>query len=208
MEFFSLAAQIKTNKVFLSIVKIFRKHQKLLTVFFLVVMLLISLLIIGCKTQKEPVRIHEHEAKTIEDAKELSGEKYGYIKNIFQKEGNYFASIVFLDYQLKSKEDGLKQKKSSRQFPDSFEVLELPDAYFISLKGKIPEVFMIDKSVRIVMQTLNYDSTGNFKFGENVHLNKFMTLFSTKEFTRYKKTPFKISISKNEINSITEQYLQ
>jgi len=171
-------------------------------------MTLITVEFIGCKNEKKPIPINEHEKKNGDDAKELGGEKYGYLKNIFQVEGSYFASIVFLDYQLKSKEDGLKQKKSSRQFPDSFEVLELPDAYFISLKGKIPEVFMIDKSVRIVMQTLNYDSTGNFKFGENVHLNKFMTLFSTKEFTRYKKTPFKISISKNEINSITEQYLQ
>ena len=196
----------KNKEGFSSRVKISEKYQKPLTVFFLVVMLLISLLIIGCKTQKEPVRIHEHEAKTIEDAKELSGEKYGYIKNIFQKEGNYFASIVFLDYQLKSKEDKTKRKKSSRQFPDSLEALELPDAYFVSLKGKSPEVFLVDKSVRIVMQTLNYDPSGNFKFNENIDINKFIKLFTAKEFERYKKIPFKINFSKNEINSITEDY--
>jgi len=207
MEFFSLAAQIKTNKVFLSIVKIFRKHQKPLTVFFFGIIPLVTLLFLSCKNEKKLVFLPEHEQKTIEGTNELSGEKYGYIKNIFLKEGKYFASIVFLDYQLKSKEDGLKQKKSSQRFPDSLEVLELPDAYFVSLKGKSSEVFLVEKSVHIVMQTLNYDATGNFKFNENVALNKFIKLFTAKEFERYKKIPFKICINKNEINSVTEQYL-
>lgn len=207
MEFFSLAAQIKTNKAFLPIVKIFRKHQKPLKVFFFSIMPLITLLFLGCKNEKKPVFLPEREQKTIDGTNELSGEKYGYIKNIFQKDGGYFASIVFLDYKLKSKEVEPTQKNSSKRFPDSLEVLELPDAYFINAKGKSPEEYLVNKSVRIVMQTLNYDATGNFKFNENVAVNKFIKLFTAKEFERYKKIPFKINLSKNEITSIAEQYL-
>ncbi|MCK9210627.1 MAG: hypothetical protein M0P61_07330 [Ignavibacteriaceae bacterium] len=183
----------------------FKKYRNPLTVFLLVVMPLITLLFLGCKNEKKP--IPGDEQKSIESITLLSGEKYGYIKNIFLKEENYFVSIVFLDYQLKSKEVEAKQKKISQQFPDSLEVLELPDAYLINAKGKSPDEYLVNKSVRIVMQTLNYDSTGNFKFNENADINKFIKLFTAKEFQRYKKIPFKINLSKNEITSIAEQYV-
>jgi len=170
-------------------------------------LVVVIFLFIGCKNEKKPVQIYEHEQTTILDRKELSGVNYGFIKGIVKKEEKYFASIVFLDYQLKSEEDEIRQKKSLRQFPDSLEVLELPDAYLLNVKRKKPELILIDKSVHILMQTLNYDSTGNFSFNENITLNRFFGFFTTQESQRYEKIPFKITLFNNEINSVTELYL-
>ncbi len=199
---------INNNKQGISpAVEIIRKYKKLVRVVLLVVMPFLAQLSMGCKSEKVPVLLHEPQQNNIETVKELNGEKYAYIENVFQEEKKYFASIVFLDYQLKNKTVEAERKKISQPFPDSLEVLELPDAYFINAKGKSPEEYLVNKSVRIVMQTLNYDSTGNFKFNENVVLHKFIKLFTAKEFKRYKKIPFKINLSKNEITSIAEQYL-
>jgi len=164
-------------------------------------------MLIGCKNEDKSAHWNEQPIANATNAHELNVESYVYIKNIFQRDGNYFASIIFLEHRLKNQQDVMHQKKSPLKFPDSLEVLELPDAYFISIKGKISEEYLVNKNVHIKMQTLNYHSTGRFKFNEDVDLNKFVALFSSKEYQRYKTIPFKINISKNEIDSIIEQYI-
>ncbi|MFA6598148.1 MAG: hypothetical protein WCS69_10525 [Ignavibacteriaceae bacterium] len=184
-----------------------KNYQNMFTGFFTVLVSIIILMVIGCKNEDRPVHSNEHSLADSMNAKELNIESYVYIKNIFQRDGNYFASIIFLEHRLKNQQDVMHQKKSPLKFPDSLEVLELPDAYFISIKGKTNKEYLVNKNVHIKMQTLNYDSTGSFKFNEDVDLNKFVVLFPSKEYQRYKTIPFKINISKNEIDSIIEHYI-
>ncbi|MDP3149320.1 MAG: hypothetical protein Q8N83_09360 [Ignavibacteria bacterium] len=171
-----------------------------------IILIIIPLISFGCKKEAKPVHINEHDAITELNTPQLSGVKYAYIKGIMQREENYFVSIVFIDYQLKNKTDERKRGKNL-QFPDSLEVLELPDAYFVSPRAKSPEEILLNKSAAIKMQTYSHDSTGNYKFNESIPLTKLAILFTGKEYKRFQKIPFKLTLDKNGITSITEQYI-
>lgn len=162
--------------------------------------IVLSLLSSGCKKETEHTYTHQQVPKSIEPKNDISGERFGYIKQIDLKDGNYFASIVLIEYKLKSKE-------STVQFSDSLEVLELPEGYFLCLKGKSPETFLIDTSAEIVMQTLSHDPSGTYKFNEIVEIKRLHELYSTKKAERFAQIPFRFSIKRNTIQSITEKYI-
>lgn len=166
--------------------------------------IVISLLFFGCKKETEPADTHQQEQKSIENKNDISGERFGYLKQIVFKDGNYFASIVFLEYRIKS-EDG--KAKSLLQFADSLEILELPDGYFFCLKGKSPETILIDTSAEIVLQTLSHDPSGSYKFNEIVDRKRLHELYASKKAERFAQIPFRFSIKQNTVQSITEKYI-
>lgn len=166
--------------------------------------IVVSLLFFGCKKETEPADTHQQEQKSIENKNDISGEKFGYLKQIVFKDGNYFASIVFLEYRIKSDDE---KAKSTVKFADSLEVLELPEGYFFYLKGKSPETFLIDTSAEILMQTLSHDPSGNYKFNEIVDRKRLHELYSTKNAGRFAQIPFRFSIKRNTIQLIAEKYI-
>jgi len=186
-------------------VDVVKGYQKYLFASLLTSITLFTIVLTGCKDEKKPIQVDKQ--SSVESVTPLSGVKYGYIKNIFQKEEQTFASIILLNYQSKGGEGESNPSRTVLQFPDSLDVLELPDAYLFSVKGKTPDQFLVTKDAKIEMQTLSYDPTGNFKFNENVDAHKFLKLFAENEFERYKKIPFKINYINGKINSITEQYI-
>ena len=167
-------------------------------------LIVLSLLSFGCKNETKRTYTRQQEQKSIEHKNDISGERFGYIKQIDLKDGNYFASIVFLEYRIKS-EDG--KAKSTAKFADSLEVLELPDGYYFCLKGKSPETILIDTSAEIIMQTLSHDPSGTYKFNEIVKIKRLHELYSTKKAERFAQIPFRFSIKQNTIQSITEKYI-
>ena len=186
---------------------IFGGHKNQLELTAIGIFFLIAASFLGCKSNEKPVHIQEHEKSVPEEPNDFSGEKFGFIQNIFQKDGNDFGSITFIDYKSKNKPDKDYPGKSLQEISDSLEVLEIPDGYFFWQKRKNVQVFKVDEFVKIKMQTLNYNSTGNFKFNESVDFARFKEIFSEKEFNRFKSIPFKIGINRNVIVSFIEQYI-
>lgn len=166
--------------------------------------IVVSLLSCGCKKETEHTYTHQQEQKSIEHKNDISGERFGYIKQIDLTDGNYFASVVFLEYRIKSEGE---KAKSTVKFADSLEVLELPEGYFFCLKGKSPETFLIDTSAEIVLQTLSHDPSGTYKFNEIIEIKRLHELYSTKKAERFAQIPFRFSIKHNTIQSIAEKYI-
>jgi len=166
--------------------------------------IIISLFFIGCKKEIKQVQITKPAQKSVEQIPEISGLYFGYLKNVSFEDGSYFASIVIVEHQVKNNEH---RQKSVVKFADSLEVLELPNEYFVVVKGKNPEQFLIDTSAKIVMQTLSRDASGNYKSNENIDRIKLNKLFASKEARRFSQIPFSFSFLHNTILSIEEKYI-
>lgn len=166
--------------------------------------IVVSLFFFGCKKETEHADTQLQEQKSIEHKNDISGERFGYLKQIVLKDGDYYASIVFLKYRIKSDEE---KAESPVKFADSLEALELPEGYFICVKGKSPEIFLIDTSAEIVLQTLNHDPNGNYKFNEIVDRKRLYELYSTRKAGRFAQIPFRFSLKYNTIHSISEKYI-
>lgn len=91
--------------------------------------------------------------------------------------------------------DEIKYKKS-----------EKIDISIINEKVELIEKEISD-SVKVLMQTLNYDEFGNHIFNETISLQKFQLLYSDFEFERYKHIPFKIKIIQDKVVLIEEIYI-
>jgi len=178
----------------------FRSSSKLVVNFSII----LSLIFLGCKDAAKQVQINKPEQKTVLQTPVLSGEHFGYLKNILIKDGNYFASVVFIERQIKNEE---QQQKSVIKFADSLEVFELPNEYFVAVKGKNFEQFLINASARIVMQTFSRNALGNYKFNEIIDRDQLYKLFATKEVQRFSQIPFKFNLQHNTIQSIEEKYI-
>ncbi|MFA6979239.1 MAG: hypothetical protein WC209_07945 [Ignavibacteriaceae bacterium] len=168
------------------------------------ILFIIPLLFFGCKKESNQVQINKPELKSVEQIPEISGLYFGYLKNVSFEDGSYFASIVFVEHQVKNNEH---QQKSVVKFADSLEILELPDEYFVAVKGNSPEQFLIDSTAKIVMQTFSRDVSGGYKFNENIDRIKLNKLFASKESRRFSQIPFRFSLMHNTILSIEEKYI-
>lgn len=166
--------------------------------------LILPLIFVGCKKETKPDQPSKLDAKSTMPVKDISGEYFGFLKNVLLKEGSYIASIVFVEHQPKHNE---VQQNSKVKFADSLEVLELPNEYFILEKGKNPEQFAIDTAANVVMQTASRDASGNYKFNEKITFNKLYMLYDSSEGKRFLQIPFRFKISHNIIQSIEEKYI-
>lgn len=166
--------------------------------------LILPLIFFGCKKETKPDQLTKPESKSTVPVKDISGEYFGFLKNVLLKEGSYVASIVFVEHQLKHNGN---EQNSNIKFADSLEVLELPNEYFISVKGKNSEQFVIDTSANVVMQTASRNASGNYKFNENITCNKLNMLYGSNEGKRFSQIPFRFKISHNIIQSIEEKYI-
>jgi hypothetical protein len=57
------------------------------------------------------------------------------------------------------------------------------------------------------MQTLSFDSTGNFLFNQPIAFDTLRSLFSAGSSSRFRHIPFRIIHSDTIIYSMTEEYL-
>ncbi len=168
------------------------------------ILIVIPLLFLGCKKDTKHVHVSKSEPKSTVQVPDISGLRFGYLKNVTVRGEGYFASIVFIENRIKR--NG-QRRESVTIFADSLEVLEFPNEYFISVKGKEPEQFLIDSSAAIIMQTLNRDASGNYKFNENVDRIKLCKLFASSGAKRFSHIPFKFTLKHNNIISIEEKYI-
>lgn len=139
------------------------------------------------------------EVKELPKLKKVSSEIeiVAYVNNVFKKEGKTSIVIDVIDYNSNDNSDN--QTKAER--------IDLPNGYsIINAKVELTEKVISD-SVEITMQTLNYDDYGNFKFNEKVSLNNLMNIYNISDMERYKQIPFKITLSDDQITSITEIYI-
>lgn len=124
-------------------------------------------------------------------------EIFAYINNVLKKEGKTLIVIDVIAYN--NNDNSVNQKKVDR--------IDLPNGYsIINKKVELAEKVVSD-SVDITMQTLNYDDYGNFKFNEYVSLSNLVDIYNMPDMGRYKQIPFKISLSNDQITSITEIYI-
>ncbi len=172
--------------------------------FVVILTLILPLIFLGCKKETKSVQLNKPESKSTVPVKDISGEYFGFLKNVLLKEGSYVASIVFVEHQLKQNKD---QQNSNLKFADSLEVFELPNEFFISVKRKNPERFIIDTTAKVVMQTASRDASGNYKFIENITINKLNMLYGSSAGKRFFQIPFRFKISHNIIQSIEEKYV-
>lgn len=124
-------------------------------------------------------------------------EIFAYINNVLMKEGKTLIVIDVIAYN--NNDNFVNQKKVDRiDFPNGYSI--------VNEKVELAEKVVSD-SVNITMQTLNYDDYGNFKFNENVSFKNLVKTYNVQDMGRYKQIPFKITLSNDQITSITEIYI-
>jgi len=139
------------------------------------------------------------EVKKLLKSKKVSPdiEIFAYINNVLKKEGKTSIVIDVIDYN--NNDNSVNQKKADR--------IDLPNGYSIINEKVELTPKAISDSVDITMQTLSYDDYGNFKFNEKVSLNNLIKIYNMPDMGRYKQTPFRITLSNDQITSITEIYI-
>ncbi len=145
------------------------------------------------------ISCEDTEVKELPKLKKVSPEieMVAYINNILKKEGKTSIVIDVIDYN--NNDNSANQNKENR--------IDLPNGYsIINTKVEFTEK-MISDSVDITMQTLNYDDYGNFNFNEKINLNSLAKIYNIPDMGRYKQIPFRITLSNDQITSITEIYI-
>lgn len=163
------------------------------------------MLFIGCQHEKKTIRFHEHDKSSSVKIEKFTGEKYALVDSVFLKEGKEYISLHFLEYEIKSVNN--RSAKMYEKFSDSVNIIETPEAFYISVKSKNHEDFTFGDKPQVTMQTLSHDQSGNYKFNEEIDLQKFIRLLSDKNEARYKRIPFKFTLVENIITSVNEEYL-
>jgi len=125
-------------------------------------------------------------------------EKYGFVKNIISDSGKYFAVIDFIDY--------LKNPDVDSTISDA-QKIELPNGYSYVNKEMKNEKLGIAYSVKIILQTFSYDSTGNFNFDQSVKLNDIVKALQKNKNNIFLHSPFKIELADNKVIGLTEIYI-
>ncbi|MCU7503022.1 MAG: hypothetical protein HF314_08110 [Ignavibacteria bacterium] len=82
-----------------------------------------------------------------------------------------------------------------------------PQGFYIRNPEKDSLKVKISANPVIIMQTLSYDNSGNFKFNEAISLQKFLSIFSRKDYAQFRQKPFSFEIKNGEIISIKEKYI-
>ncbi|MGE5401837.1 MAG: hypothetical protein ACM3S2_15665 [Ignavibacteriales bacterium] len=128
----------------------------------------------------------------------------GYIKAVST---GMDANYVLIDtVEWFSGDDALKaysedKKKKITNLPDP------PQGYYIRNPKKDSLKIKISAKPEIIMQTLSYDTSGNFKFNEAISLQKFLSIFSWKDYAQFRQKPFSFEIMNGEIISVKEKYI-
>lgn len=117
------------------------------------------------------------------------------------------ANYVFIDtVEYFSGNDALKaysvdKKKKISNLPDP------PQGFYIRNPKKGSLKIKISAKREIIMQTLSLDTSGNFKFNQAISLQKFLSIFSRKDYAEFRQKPFSFKIMNGEIISVKEKYI-
>ncbi|MGE5432895.1 MAG: hypothetical protein ACM3QX_17565 [Syntrophomonadaceae bacterium] len=128
----------------------------------------------------------------------------GYIKAV---SSGMSANYVLIDtVEWFSGDDALKaysedKKKMITNLPDP------PQGYYIRNPKTDSLKLKFSAKPEIIMQTLSYDKAGNFKFNEAISLQKFLSIFSRKDYAQFRQKPFSFEIMNGEIISVKEKYI-
>ncbi|MGE5352919.1 MAG: hypothetical protein ACM3S2_20975 [Ignavibacteriales bacterium] len=128
----------------------------------------------------------------------------GYIKAV---SSGTSANYVLIDtVEFFSGDEALKaysedKKKRITALPDP------PQGYYIRNPRKDSLKIKISAKPEIIMQTLSYDTSGNFNFNEAISLQKFLSIFSRKDYAEFRQKPFALKIMNGEIISVKEKYI-
>ncbi|MCP5061124.1 MAG: hypothetical protein GY936_01495 [Ignavibacteriae bacterium] len=125
-------------------------------------------------------------------------EKKCFVNNIHEKNDKIYATLNFIEYQKIMDLDSTITKN---------QVLELPNGFCYIDEKVILENFKFSKTPSIVMQTLSYNTEGNFNFNQSIGLNELLEYFKKPESERLKFSPFKIKLKGKEIVSLEEIYI-
>jgi hypothetical protein len=156
----------------------------------ILILLAVSFLFQFCK--------NEVPQKKDENRKPIYSEEYCYINSIDKKNGRIFASLNFIKYLKKTDIDKSINKT---------QLLELPNEFCYLDEKKEYESFEFSDNAKIIMQTLSFNSDGNFNFNQTIGANELLKYFSKPESERLKFSPFKVVISNNKIISLEEIYI-
>ncbi|GBD90461.1 hypothetical protein BMS3Abin04_01178 [bacterium BMS3Abin04] len=140
----------------------------------------------------------ENKKAEVKETKIIKIEKYCFINRISRKDGKVSAGLDFIEYKkIKDLNSSLKQKQK----------IELPNGYcYVNDEEKTVD-YPVSNKATIVMQTMDYDNDGNFKFNEIVSLARLVDFFSKPESQRLKHEPFKVIFKNDKIVSIKEIYI-
>ncbi len=150
----------------------------------------------SCVKSTESKRVEVKKARI--NKKIVKTERYGFINSISRKDGNVIVSLDFIDYKkIKDVDPSLKQRQK----------IELPNGYCYVNDEEKTDNFPISGKALVVMQTMDYDSDGNFKFNETIPLERLTEFYSKPESQRLKHEPFKVVLENDTIISIKEIYI-
>ncbi len=127
-----------------------------------------------------------------------------FIDSSFKKNGESFIVIDTMEF-LKG-EEAVKAFNEDRRHGITKEK-NLPGGFYIRNTKKDSIAFVLPDTASIIMQTLHYDNSGNFKYNESITAKQFMALINSDKFQRYKLVPFNIKIADGKIDSVWEVYL-
>lgn len=131
---------------------------------------------------------------------------FGYIKEIFSKNERQYLVFELAEW-LTSLDGTCIYEKNKNSFPD------LPECNyngFLIVKSDAEKELALSGNVEAFMQTLSYDSRGNYVWDEKIPLEKLEQIIENPAGDHekiYQNLPFWFEIENNEIKKITEQYL-
>lgn len=135
-----------------------------------------------------------------------SEKNMGYLKKVYQKNGKNYLDIDYVQWLTGAEAE--KAMREDGRCPAQGECIVYDD-YYIRNQNSLVRSFEVSPDVRIKMQTLDSETTGNVNQNRSVTFAKLESVFAPDSAykTRYQNVPFIVELSSNKIVKINEQYV-
>jgi hypothetical protein len=134
----------------------------------------------------------------------VAEKQIGYIKNVYTKSGKNYLDIDYVQWLTGDAAE--KAMREDGRCPKTGECIVYDD-YYIRNQNPLIRTLEIAPEVKIVMQTYDAERTGNVMNNQEISLDQFKGIFSSKEWSHLKDAPYIVEISNQQIIKITEQYI-
>jgi hypothetical protein len=132
-------------------------------------------------------------------------QKFGYIKDISQKDGKTFLSFDEAEHF----DGGEKGRKAALEDGQCTKLEEcLPNPFYIRNKDEQTISLPISQNCEVIMATLSYEKDGSPK-SEKISFEKFLDIFEhKKDFPQINPNPpYHLELTNGEVVKITEHYI-
>jgi hypothetical protein len=144
------------------------------------------------------------EEKNSKEPAKKSQKQMGYIKNVYEKDGENHLDIDYIEWL--TGDAALEAMEKDGKCPENAPCLVINDYYIRNNDSQI-RTFEISPRVTITMQTFELEKIMDVKWNQCISFRQFKDIYTMDDWPRLRDVPYIVEIKNQKIIKITEQYI-